>query len=106
MGDARIVSATLICEDDPMCAPTVIEAVRQDQSRREFLALLGGTVAATVAAPASRVAAQAAQPPRLPRGFRTIHDLTHTFTPRLPVFPAFKPIQIREKFTIDKDGFF
>jgi kynurenine formamidase len=46
------------------------------------------------------------QPLRLPKGFRQIYDLTHAFTPRLPVFPAFRPIQIRQKFTIAKDGFF
>ncbi len=28
------------------------------------------------------------------------------FSPRTPVFPAFKPIQIRAKFSIAKDGFF
>ncbi len=43
---------------------------------------------------------------RLPRGFREVFDLTHTFSPRLPVFPAFKPMQIRERFSIAKDGFF
>jgi kynurenine formamidase len=89
-----------------MCAPSVIEAVRRDLSRRGFLAAVGGTIAATVARPASPFAEQARKPLRLPKGFRTVYDLTHTFTPRLPVFPAFKPVQIREKFTIAKDGFF
>ena len=50
------------------------------------------------------VAAQG--PARLPKGFRTVHDLTHPFSPALPLFPAFTPVQIRQKFTIAKDGFF
>src|SRR5438477_39471 len=43
---------------------------------------------------------------RLAKGFRDVHDLTHTFTSKTPVFPAFKPIQIKPKFSIAKDGFF
>ena len=43
---------------------------------------------------------------RLATGFRDVHDLTHTFTAKTPVFPAFKPIQIKPKFSIAKDGFF
>ena len=46
------------------------------------------------------------RPVRLAKGFRDVHDLTHVFSPRTPVFPAFKPIQIRPKFSIAKDGFF
>jgi len=88
-----------------MCAPHVIQSVREHVSRRGFLATLGGAVAAaTVSAPASALAQQ--QPVRLPKGFRDVHDLTHTFSPKTPVFPAFKPIQIRPKFSIAKDGFF
>src|SRR5215468_9941798 len=88
-----------------MCAPHVIQSVREHVSRRGFLATLGGAVAAaTVSSPASPLAQQ--QPVRLPKGFRDVHDLTHTFSPKTPVFPAFKPIQIRPKFSIAKDGFF
>jgi kynurenine formamidase len=86
-----------------MCAPNVIESVREELSRRGFLTALGGAVAA--AAVSTPVAAQQ-KPVRLAKGFRDVHDLTHTFTPRTPVFPAFKPIQIRPKFSIAKDGFF
>jgi kynurenine formamidase len=85
-----------------MCAPTIIDAVRQDVSRRGFLATLGGAAAAlAVAEPA---AAQGVL--RLPKGFRTVFDLTHTFSPSLPVFPAFRPCQIRDRFSIAKDGFY
>jgi kynurenine formamidase len=42
---------------------------------------------------------------RLPSGFREIIDLTHTFSPSLPVYPTYKPIQIRQRFSIAADGF-
>ena len=85
-----------------MCAPSVIEAVKTDFSRRGFLAAVGGAVAALAPEP---LLAQA-KPVRLANGFRTVYDLTHTFSPEIPVFPAFKPVQIRQRFTIAKDGFF
>ena len=88
-----------------MCTPIIIESVRAEVSRRGFLTALGGAAAAAaVSAPAAALAQQ--KPVRLPKGFRDVHDLTHTFSPRTPVFPAFKPVQIRPKFSIAKDGFF
>jgi kynurenine formamidase len=86
-----------------MCAPNVMQSVRDEISRRGFLTTLAGAVAAT--AVASPAPAQQ-KPVRLAKGFRDVHDLTHTFTPKTPVFPAFKPIQIKPKFSIAKDGFF
>ena len=87
-----------------MCAPSVINTVRQNFSRRHFLAAFGESVAVAVTAPAVGLAQE--RPVRLAKGFRDVYDLTHTFSPRLPVFPAFKPMQIRERFTIARDGFF
>jgi kynurenine formamidase len=88
-----------------MCAPNVIQSVREEISRRGFLTTLGGAVAAAaVSTPAAALGQQ--KPVRLAKGFRDVHDLTHTFTPKIPVFPAFKPIQIRPKFSLAKDGFF
>jgi kynurenine formamidase len=84
-----------------MCAPSVINLVRRDISRRHFLAAVG---ASAVAAPAAGLAQE--KPVRLGKGFRDVYDLTHTFSARLPVFPAFKPMQIRQRFTIARDGFF
>jgi len=84
-----------------MCAPNVIQTVREEISRRGFLTTIGATVAAAAA-----VSAQQPKPVRLSKGFRDVHDLTHTFSPKTPVFPAFKPIQIKPKFSIAKDGFF
>jgi len=86
-----------------MCAPTVIDDVRRELSRRSFLGGALGVLGA--AAAAGEVAAQP-KPVRLEKGFRDVYDLTHTFSPKIPVFPAFKPVQIRQKFTREKDGFF
>jgi kynurenine formamidase len=88
-----------------MCSPVIIHSVRWQLSRRAFLQGVGGALAAAAAAGSSPAAAQQ-RPVRLPKGFRDVHDLTHVFSPRTPVFPAFKPIQIRPKFSIAKDGFF
>ena len=90
-----------------MCAPFIIEGVRAELSRRGFL----GGLAASVAGVASSADAQTAPrsqnaTARLNGGFRSVVDLTHTFSPRLPIFPAFKPVQITPKFSIAKDGFF
>ena len=87
-----------------MCAPSIIETVRQDLSRRRFLTALGGAAAAAAIAPAPAVAQR--KPLRLAKGFRDTYDLTHTFSPKTPVFPAFQPLQIKPKFSIAKDGFF
>ena len=88
-----------------MCSPLIIHSVREQLSRRAFLHGVGGALAAAAAVGSSPVAAQQ-RPVRLAKGFRDVHDLTHVFSPRTPVFPAFKPIQIRPKFSIAKDGFF
>ena len=91
-----------------MCAPFVIEEVRQELSRRGFLTTIGGVAAVAALAPerSSAQTAAAGKPLRLPRGFRDIHDLTHTYSSRLPVFPSFHPLQMTPKFSIAKDGFF
>ena len=87
-----------------MCAPTVIATVHRELSRRGFVTAIAGAAAGALAASTDAVAQQ--KPVRLAQGFRDVVDLTHTFTPRLPVFPAFKPVKITPKFAIAKDGFF
>jgi len=86
-----------------MCAPSIIDAVRRDVSRRTFLTSVAGSLAAAAALQEPLAGQQ--KPVRLEKGFRDVFDLTHTFSPRIPVFPAFKPVQIRQKFTREKDGF-
>ena len=82
-----------------MCAPFVVESVREELSRRTFI----GAVAACAAAAAAPAAAQ--QQERLVKGFRSVVDLTHPFAPSLPVYPGYKPLQIRPRTTIAKDGY-
>jgi kynurenine formamidase len=82
-----------------MCAPLVIKDVHEELSRRGFL----GIVTAGVVAASRPAAAQARV--RFPKGFREIVDLTHAFSPSLPVYPGYKPVQIRPRFSIEHDGF-
>jgi kynurenine formamidase len=89
-----------------MCAPTVIASVREELSRRGFVTVLAGATAGMLAAPAGLDAQPQQKLVRLAQGFRDVVDLTHTFSPRLPVFPAFKPVKITPKFSLGKDGFF
>jgi kynurenine formamidase len=90
-----------------MCAPVIIEGVRAELSRRGFLAGVAGAVAAAATSAQAQTAVRSqGGPARLSGGFRSVVDLTHTFSPKLPVFPAFKPVQIKPKFSIAKDGFF
>jgi len=90
-----------------MCAPAIVDAVRRELSRRSFLAALGTAgAAAALSEPAEAQRAAATRPIRLERGFRDVYDLTYTFSPTLPVFPAFAPVRIRPRFSREKDGFF
>ena len=83
-----------------MCAPFVTENVRQELSRRGFIGVIaGGAVAAATPAPAQQ------KPVRMPKGFREVVDLTQPFSPSLPVYPGYKPLQIRERFSVARDGF-
>lgn len=83
-----------------MCTPHVLDDVRRELSRRGFIA----TAAAWGTVLAAPVAAQQTQV-RMPKGFREVFDLTHPFSPKLPVYPAYKPIQIRQRFNVARDGF-
>jgi kynurenine formamidase len=83
-----------------MCAPSVIHAVRTSLSRRDFV----GAVAACAVAASAPAAAQQ-KLPRLPGGFRDVVDLTHPFSPSLPVYPGYNPIRSRPRSSIARDGF-
>ena len=83
-----------------MCAPVVVDAVRRELSRRQFVG-----IAATCTVGAAMPATAQQNPSRLPNGFREVVDLTHGFSPSLPVYPGYKPVQIRPRFTIARDGF-
>lgn len=83
-----------------MCAPSVVDTVRRDLSRRGFI----GAVSACAATAAMPAAAQQ-KPVRLPKGFRDVVDLTHPFSSSLPVYPGYKPIQVRARSSVAQDGF-
>jgi len=87
-----------------MCAPSLMSEVQRELSRRHFLGAVGVSVAAAIV-PQEEARAQD-KPVRLPKGFRDIYDLTHTLSPRTPVYPAFKPIQIIDRFSYERDGFY
>jgi kynurenine formamidase len=83
-----------------MCTPVVIETVRRELSRRGFV----GAIAACAVTASTPTAAQQ-KPVRLPKGFRDVVDLSHTFSPSLPGYPGYRPIQIRPRSTIAQNGF-
>ena len=85
-----------------MCAPSVLDDVRRDLSRRAFI---GTAVAACAAANVSSAFAAQQKPVRLPKGFRDVVDLTHPFSPSLPVYPGYNPIRVRPRFAVARDGF-
>jgi kynurenine formamidase len=83
-----------------MCAPSIIETVRGEISRRGFIGrAAAGAIAASVPATAQ------SDPVRLPNGFRHVVDLTYPLSRTLPVYPGYKPVQIRPRFSIARDGF-
>ena len=78
-------------------------AVGREISRRRAL---GALVAPAVASTLVRPVEARRQGVILEGGFTTVYDLTHTLSARTPVFPAFTPMQIVERFTIASDGFY
>jgi len=82
-----------------MCAPVVMSSVQEGLSRRRFFGAVAGC-----AASAGTVNAQPG-PVRLVRGFRSIVDLTHPYSPALPVYPGYNPVRIRPRFSIAQNGF-
>jgi len=90
-----------------MCAPFVIESIRQEMSRRGFIGVVAACAAvhATALAGQQKPVARAEKPVRMSGGFRDVVDLTHRFGPSLPVYPSYKPIEVRQRFSISRDGF-
>ena len=82
-----------------MCAPGVMDRVRGELTRRAFIGAVAGGAVMVVPAAAQQA------PVRLPKGFRDVIDLTHPFSAALPVYPGYKPVQVRPRFSIARDGF-
>ena len=83
-----------------MCAPSLVNSVRAELTRRAFL---GAAAACGVSVAVPAAAQQTAV--RLAKGFRTVVDLTHPFSPSLPVYPGYNPIRVRPRTTIAQNGY-
>ncbi|MCS7271305.1 MAG: hypothetical protein NZ703_09485, partial [Gemmataceae bacterium] len=98
-----------------MCAPSVLAAVWAGLTRRDAMHYLAGMyVAGRLVANA-----EASQPPpvRSPgppptdaprRSLPADHivDLTHTLSPRFPIWPGNEPIVLKVKSQLQRDGFY
>ena len=82
-----------------MCAPFIVLDVRRELSRRAFVGAAASVAAAAVVSTAQEKVSPAT------RGVRGVIDLTHPLSPSLPVYPGYKPIQVRERFALARDGF-
>jgi kynurenine formamidase len=71
-----------------MCSPDVVRS-----------ALAGAGLNAQTLAPAVRFAHEGGP------AFRHVADLTHTLSPRFPVFPFYEPFRMRNMFAVEKNGF-
>jgi kynurenine formamidase len=77
-----------------------METVRRDLSRRQFVSAVAAGAALT-----APVAGAQQKPLKLPKGFRDVVDLTHVLSPSLPVYPGYRPIQVRPRTTVARDGY-
>lgn len=90
-----------------VCAPSVIQRVSLELTRRDLLragaALAAGTLAASSA---GRVRAAASGPATRRLEWSHVADLTHVLSPDFPVFPSFEPMKLTNVFKVERDGFF
>ncbi len=102
-----------------MCAPSVIAAALAGMSRRDALHFTAGVVAGAVACTSCAAGSCGASDgapadpplPGVPGAKRTIAadnilDLTHTLSPTFPIWPGNEPIEITNKSTFAKNGFY
>lgn len=72
-----------------MCCPDVVRAIHDES--------------APAPRPASSVDGEESSPVRT-LSYRRVVDLTHTLSPDFPVFPFYRPVQIRRLATVEADG--
>ena len=90
-----------------MCAPKVMDYVSRTLSRRDLFRAAGGVAAGVAAASLPhRAYAQSAQNMVSTLSLNNLADLTHTISPRFPVFPGFDPMTITNVVTVQDDGFY
>lgn len=82
-----------------MCAPQVMDQVKQALSRRDFLGMAAGIAA--VAATSARAQTQVQG-----RSFGNVADLTHVYSPDFPVFPGAAQMKIDLLVTVKNNGFY
>ncbi len=90
-----------------MCAPSVIQQVGQELSRRQLLRLAAGALAGAVVS-GSTGRALAASPSSSARRleFEHVADLTHVLSPDFPVFPGFEPMKVTNLVTVKANGYY
>lgn len=92
-----------------MCAPHVLQQVNRQltQGDLRFMAAADTSSAGTSGNDAlTETSVSRRSNGRAGFDFRRIMDLTHSLSPRFPVFPAFKPMKVTTNVTVEKDGFF
>lgn len=94
-----------------VCAPHVLEHVRRQLTKGDLMYMAPADGGSGPAGGSARSGETATGSGRGADGngsfsFRRVLDLTHTLSPRFPVFPAFEPMQVTTNVTIEEDGFF
>ena len=86
-----------------MCAPVVMESVKEKVSRRDVLRLAG---AATIAAVGSQMLGGQALAAPMTMRVQRIQDLTHTLKPTFPTYADMFTFKSNVAVTVKKDGFY
>lgn len=81
-----------------MCAPQVMDQVKQALSRRDFLGMAAG-IAAVAASARAQTQVQG-------RSFGNVADLTHVYGPDFPMFPGAASPKITVAVTIKENGYY
>lgn len=81
-----------------MCAPHILQHVANELTDRDLVQMAPETASGARAEKSAAVGGTFS--------FRRITDMTHTVSPRFPVFPAFQPMRVTTNVTIEEDGFF
>ncbi|PZA08836.1 MULTISPECIES: cyclase family protein [unclassified Meiothermus] len=82
-----------------MCAPYVMEQVRQALSRRGFLGMAAGLAATAAISARAQTQVQG-------RSFSHVADLTHVYGPDFPMFPGAAQMKIDLLVTVKNNGFY
>jgi kynurenine formamidase len=87
-----------------MCAPKVLETLKQRLSRRDLFKLAAGTAVVTAAAPHLGLARARGNSRTL--NLANLTDLSHPLSPDFPMWPGSDPMRIDTLVTVENDGFY